>query len=163
MAREGRGRKNCKACGIKSLNLIKNAVELSPSLLLTPSLSPLSLPGGTPKGRGCSSNFLGVKNAVLVSIDTRPRMPLSRMSTTDRFIFNTEYSIFYSGFSKECYTCESYISWEDCLKSNKFHECEKLYSAIPAVEMVCVSAVRSILRTWNQQIVHYSKFCAPKV
>jgi len=66
------------------------------------------------------------------------------------------------GFSKECYTCSSTKSWEDCLDSSQFFECEEMYPEVPAADIVCLSVVRSTLRTWNQQIVHYAKFCASK-
>ena len=70
---------------------------------------------------------------------------------------------FYSGFSKECYTCVSSVSWEDCMKNSRFFECEKLFPETPAEELFCLSVVRSKLRTWNQQIIDYAKFCSPKV
>lgn len=66
------------------------------------------------------------------------------------------------GFSKECYTCSSAKSWEDCLENSQFFECEGMYPEVPAADISCLSVVRSKLRTWNQQIVHYAKFCAPK-
>lgn len=80
------------------------------------------------------------------------------------FFISTVFLILFApkGFSKECYTCQSTISWEDCLKNSQFFECEKLYPETPAEDLFCLSVVRSKLRTWNQQIVDYAKFCSPK-
>ncbi|XP_020608458.1 uncharacterized protein LOC110047065 [Orbicella faveolata] len=66
------------------------------------------------------------------------------------------------GFSMECYTCTSSKSWEDCLETSRIFKCENLYSKSPAADLVCLSVVRSKLRTWNQQITHYATFCSTK-
>ncbi|KAJ7394038.1 hypothetical protein OS493_003711 [Desmophyllum pertusum] len=62
------------------------------------------------------------------------------------------------GFSLDCHTCYSSLSWDDCLKSSRVINCS-LFDP----EAVCIKMIQAKrLISNNQQVVVFGKFCYAK-